>query len=160
MTAGSVDHEVLLHHVEPQDAPDIVATLGKTPPERLEYSTNTPFFMRQHKIVLEHCGQVDPERIEDSIAHGGYSALVKAVTEMTPQGVIETITKSGLRGRGGAGFPTGLKWATVAKSAVPARSAPCTAASLIRRNGWAGRGMRGLCGGVTVSIAGPPSRWP
>ena len=93
-----------------QDAPDIVATLGKTPPERLEYSTDTPFFMRQHKIVLEHCGQVDPERIEDSIAHGGYFALVKASSRaMTPQGVIETITKSGLRGRGGAGFPDRLE---------------------------------------------------
>jgi bidirectional [NiFe] hydrogenase diaphorase subunit len=76
----------------------------------------SPFFQRQVKIVLENSGKIDPERIEDYIAEGGYSALVKVLTEMMPSDVIEQVTKSGLRGRGGAGYPTGLKWSTVAKA--------------------------------------------
>jgi bidirectional [NiFe] hydrogenase diaphorase subunit len=108
---------VLYQHVSPQDTPDIVASLNAKPVERLNYPTDQPFFTRQTKIVLENCGEVDPEHIEDYIAHGGYSALLKVLNEMTPSQVIEQITQSGLRGRGGAGFPTGVKWATVAKSA-------------------------------------------
>ena len=68
------------------------------------------FFRHQRLIVLRNRGLVDPERIDDYIAVDGYSALVKALTEMTPVGIIEQIQASGLRGRGGAGFPTGLKW--------------------------------------------------
>jgi NADH:ubiquinone oxidoreductase subunit F (NADH-binding)/NAD-dependent dihydropyrimidine dehydrogenase PreA subunit/(2Fe-2S) ferredoxin len=65
---------------------------------------------RQQKVVLKHCGEIDPEDIDDYLAVGGYRALTKALREMTPEEVIEAVTKSGLRGRGGAGFPTGLKW--------------------------------------------------
>lgn len=72
--------------------------------------TEDPFFASQMKVVLEHCGRIDPGRIEEYIAVGGYSALAKAITEMKPEEVIEEIRKSGLRGRGGAGYPTGLKW--------------------------------------------------
>lgn len=118
-SSSSVVHHpstVLYQKVTPQDAPDIIASLNNKPLDRLAYATDQPFFTRQLKIVLENCGEIDPDRIEDCIAHGGYWAALKALTEMTPQQVIETITKSGLRGRGGAGFPTGLKWATVAKS--------------------------------------------
>jgi bidirectional [NiFe] hydrogenase diaphorase subunit len=123
--AQPADATVLYERVAPADAGEIAASIAEhTTVSRLRLLTNTPFFTRQRKIVLENCGQIDPERIEDVIAHGGYAALVKAVTEMTPQQVIETITKSGLRGRGGAGFPTGLKWATVAKSPIPPRAAP------------------------------------
>ena len=68
------------------------------------------FFARQVKIVLRNCGLIDPLKIEEYIARDGYAALGKALTAMTPEQVIETVTKSGLRGRGGAGFPTGLKW--------------------------------------------------
>ena len=75
------------------------------------------FLPGQKKIVLENSGIIDPERIEDYIAAGGYEALVKALTTMTPQEVIEQVTRSGLRGRGGAGYPTGLKWSTVQKAA-------------------------------------------
>jgi bidirectional [NiFe] hydrogenase diaphorase subunit len=82
----------------------------------LECSTEIPFFSRQKKIVLEYSGKLDPERIEPYIAAGGYSALSKVLSEMTPQQVIEQITRSGLRGRGGAGYSTGLKWSTVAKA--------------------------------------------
>ena len=107
---------VMYQNVSPGDAPDIVAGLEKQPVKRLEFPTDTPFFSRQKKIVLENCGQIDPERIEEYIAAGGYSGLLEAVTTMTSAEVIDQITKSGLRGRGGAGFPTGLKWGTVAKA--------------------------------------------
>src|SRR3972149_11459291 len=72
---------------------------------------------RQKRIVLRNCGEIDPSRIEEYRARGGYQALEKAVTGMTPEQVIETIADSGLRGRGGAGFPTGTKWRRVAASA-------------------------------------------
>lgn len=68
------------------------------------------FYKKQHKIITANCGKIDPENIEEYIAVGGYEALAKVLTEMTPDQVIEEITKSGLIGRGGAGFPTGLKW--------------------------------------------------
>jgi len=114
--------EVIYQKVVPEDAADIVASLNKAPVKRINYPIDQPFFKRQTKIVLENCGEIDPERIEDYIAHGGYSALLKVLTEMKPAQVVEQITQSGLRGRGGAGFPTGVKWATVAKSALPTRS--------------------------------------
>ncbi|MEG2724758.1 MAG: NAD(P)H-dependent oxidoreductase subunit E, partial [Kiritimatiellia bacterium] len=68
------------------------------------------FYAKQHRIVLRHCGLIDPELIEDYIAHDGYLGLEKALFEMTPEGIIQEILDSGLRGRGGAGFPTGKKW--------------------------------------------------
>ena len=68
------------------------------------------FYKKQRRIALRNCGVIDPENIEEYIGTDGYKALGKVLTEMTPEGVIEEIKKSGLRGRGGAGFPTGLKW--------------------------------------------------
>lgn len=68
------------------------------------------FYKKQHRLVLENCGTINPEQIEEYIAVGGYEALAKAVTTMSPEDVIEEIKKSGLRGRGGGGFPTGMKW--------------------------------------------------
>jgi NADH:ubiquinone oxidoreductase subunit F (NADH-binding) len=65
---------------------------------------------KEVRIVLRNCGKIDPENIEDYIAEDGYQALAKVLTEMTPEEVIDTVLKSGLRGRGGAGFPTGKKW--------------------------------------------------
>jgi len=73
-------------------------------------STDLPFFSKQVKIVLRDVGYVDPEKLEDYLAHGGYEALHKVLAEMTPEQVCDEILQSGLRGRGGAGFPTGLKW--------------------------------------------------
>jgi bidirectional [NiFe] hydrogenase diaphorase subunit len=78
-----------------------------------------PFFSRQMRIVLANSGLVDPEDLDDYIAHGGYTALTQAVTTMRPYEVLEEVVHSGLRGRGGAGYPTGLKWRTVAKSVSP-----------------------------------------
>jgi NADH-quinone oxidoreductase subunit F len=69
-----------------------------------------PFYSRQKKILLSNCGRIDPEDIRSYIAAGGYSALCRALTEMTPAEVIETVVASNLRGRGGGGFPAGLKW--------------------------------------------------
>jgi bidirectional [NiFe] hydrogenase diaphorase subunit len=108
---------VLYENVKPEDVPEILTSLedGRTV-ERLKCDTSVPFFTRQTKIVLENSGRIDPERIEDYIAMGGYSALLQAVTELKPSQVIEQVMKSGLRGRGGAGYPMGLKWSTVAKA--------------------------------------------
>ena len=78
----------------------------------------TNFYKKQHRIALRNCGVINPENIEEYIARDGYAALGKALTEMTPEGVIDEILKSGLRGRGGAGFPTGRKWA-LARTIVP-----------------------------------------
>jgi NADH:ubiquinone oxidoreductase subunit F (NADH-binding)/(2Fe-2S) ferredoxin len=77
---------------------------------------NEAFFKKQHRLVLRNAGKIDPSRIEDYVAQGGYSAIVKCLATMTPQGVIYEIRTSGLRGRGGAGFPTGQKWSLVARS--------------------------------------------
>ncbi|HOK67638.1 MAG TPA: NAD(P)H-dependent oxidoreductase subunit E, partial [Anaerohalosphaeraceae bacterium] len=76
---------------------------------------DSEFFGRQMRIALRNCGVIDPEKIDDYLAMRGYEALAKVLTEMTPQQVIEEVKKSGLRGRGGAGFPTGLKWEYTAK---------------------------------------------
>jgi bidirectional [NiFe] hydrogenase diaphorase subunit len=108
----------LYQNVQPgeQDSAAIVDSLTGNSVERLALSPKLPFFSDQKKIVLENSGNIDPERIEDYILAGGYEALLKALTEMRPLEVVEQITRSGLRGRGGAGYPTGLKWATVAKA--------------------------------------------
>ena len=79
-------------------------------------TADDPFFARQVRIVLANSGLVDPEDLNDYVAHGGYEALTQAVTTMRPYEVLEEIVHSGLRGRGGAGYPTGLKWRTVAKA--------------------------------------------
>ncbi len=78
--------------------------------ERIVYEHDVPFYQKQQRLVLDLNGDIDPTNIEDYIAFGGYSALSKVLHHMTPEEVIEEITRSGLRGRGGAGFPTGLKW--------------------------------------------------
>jgi NADP-reducing hydrogenase subunit HndC len=68
------------------------------------------FYKTQLRIALMHCGMVDPENIEDYIGVGGYEALAKCLTEYSQQEIIDVVKASGLRGRGGAGFPTGNKW--------------------------------------------------
>jgi bidirectional [NiFe] hydrogenase diaphorase subunit len=75
-----------------------------------------PFFASQLKIVCETSGLIDSESVEEYVAAGGYQALAQALAEMSPADVVQAVAHSGLRGRGGAGYPTGLKWATVAKS--------------------------------------------
>ena len=109
--------EKLFEFVKPENAAAIVGSLKGGACDVQVGDPDHPFFAKQMRIVRANGGIVDPERIEDYIAIGGYKALHHALTEMQPAQVVEEVTKSGLRGRGGAGFPTGLKWGTVAKSA-------------------------------------------
>ncbi|OEU54491.1 MAG: NADH dehydrogenase [Desulfobacterales bacterium C00003106] len=109
--------------VSPEDVADIVSEtvahgtvldrlLWKDPEtkELIRLEEDIPFYQKQQKTVLVNSGKIDPTRIEDYIAAGGYSALGKALTAMTPADVVEAVVGSGLRGRGGGGFPTGIKW--------------------------------------------------
>jgi NADP-reducing hydrogenase subunit HndC len=88
---------------------------------------DTAFYKSQNRVVLRNCGVIDPEQIEEYIAMDGYAALGKVLTEMTPEDVIKVITDSGLRGRGGGGFPTGRKWALCAPNKAPQKYVVCNA---------------------------------
>lgn len=85
------------------------------------------FYKSQKRIALRNCGVIDPENIDEYIAFDGYSALVKVLTEMSPEAVIDQIKRSGLRGRGGGGFPTGLKWEFTAKAKGDKKYVCCNA---------------------------------
>ncbi len=80
--------------------------------EKIAYEKDIPFYKLQQRIIFGNNGAIDPTSIEDYIAVGGYNALEKALFEMTPEDIIDQVKKSGLRGRGGGGFPTGIKWET------------------------------------------------
>lgn len=123
-------------HVQPEDCKEIVerTVLEGKPVERLFYREkdavcprpeDIPFLNLQTRIVLENCGKIDAESIDEYIAVGGYQALSKALESMTPDDVIQEVTKSGLRGRGGAGFPAGKKWSQVARQAEKIRYVVC-----------------------------------
>ncbi len=88
---------------------------------------NTDFFHKQKRVALRNCGRIDPENIDEYIAYDGYQALGKVLTEMTPEQVIDVIKASGLRGRGGAGFPTGQKWTFAAASEGDVKYVACNA---------------------------------
>ncbi len=107
--------ETLYRKVNANHAEAIVNALGGGPVPELQCELNE-HFGSQVRVVLENAGYIDPEKIDDYIARDGYKALLMVLTEMTPSGVIHRVTESGLRGRGGAGYPTGLKWGTVAKA--------------------------------------------
>ena len=89
--------------------------------------TDTPFYKKQKRIALRNCGVINPEVIEEYIAMDGYSALGKVLTEMKPEEVIQVIKDSGLRGRGGGGFPTGLKWSLAAQNDADQKYVCCNA---------------------------------
>ncbi len=105
----------LFEEVTPEEAEGIVSTLSGGTATAIKGDPQHPFFSRQLLVVRENSGRIDPERIEEYIAVGGYEALHKALYDLSPSEVVQEITTSGLRGRGGGGYPTGLKWATVAK---------------------------------------------
>ncbi len=84
-----------------------------------------PFIAKQTRVVLSNCGKYEPDSLSEYIYSGGFSALEKALFDMTPQQVIEEVSNSGLRGRGGAGFPTGRKWSQVARQKDPVRYVVC-----------------------------------
>ena len=129
--------------VTPEDVPEIVEEhlLKGRIVERLEYKdvsdevkeqidislNDTTFYKSQKRIALRNCGVIDPENIDEYIARDGYMALGKVLTQMTPQGVIDEMLASGLRGRGGAGFPTGRKWSFAAASVADQKYVGCNA---------------------------------
>jgi bidirectional [NiFe] hydrogenase diaphorase subunit len=119
--------EVFYTQVQTTDIPEILDQLGGEPVARLQMPSDQPFFTRQQKIVLENCGRIDPEEIDDYIAAKGYHALYKVLAFMNPNEVVSEIIRSGLRGRGGAGYPTGLKWTTVAKTGKQQKYVICNA---------------------------------
>ncbi len=98
-----------------------------TQTEDIKSINETNFYKKQKRVALRNCGVIDPENIEEYIAMDGYQALAKAVTEMTPEDVINVVKDSGLRGRGGGGFPTGLKWSFTAKNAADQKYVVCNA---------------------------------
>jgi NADH-quinone oxidoreductase subunit F len=115
--------EIFYQRVKVDDVPEIfsetiennniIERLLYTDPytgEKLIHENDVPFYKKQRRVIFENNGRLDPTAITDYISLGGYAALSKALFKMTPEGVIEEITKAGLRGRGGAGFPTGVKW--------------------------------------------------
>lgn len=123
-------------HVQLEDCKEIVdrTVLQGQPVERLFYRDHDnicphpddiPFLNQQTRIVLENCGRIDAESIDEYIAAGGFQAMTKAFFDMTPQEVIDEVTKSGLRGRGGAGFPAGKKWGQVARQKETTRYVVC-----------------------------------
>jgi NADH:ubiquinone oxidoreductase subunit F (NADH-binding)/(2Fe-2S) ferredoxin/NAD-dependent dihydropyrimidine dehydrogenase PreA subunit len=126
--------------VKPEDIPEVVEeTLLKgrivqrlvfTETESqmaVPYYEDIPFYQKQQRVTLRNCGVIDPTSIDEYIARGGYEALGKALAEMTPQQVIDEVKASGLRGRGGAGFLTGLKWEFTAKAGGSPKYVVCNA---------------------------------
>lgn len=96
-------------------------------PKSITTYDQSNFFRKQKRVVLRNCGLIDPDSIEEYIARGGYEALGKVLTQMTPEDVVDTLKASGLRGRGGAGFPTGLKWQFTARAAGDQKYIICNA---------------------------------
>ena len=126
--------------VKPSDVPEIVQEhlLKGRIVKRLLYKetvqennvkslNETNFYAKQHRVALRNCGVINPENIDEYIGVDGYQALAKVLTEMTPQQVIDTILASGLRGRGGAGFPTGRKWSFAAANQADQKYVCCNA---------------------------------
>jgi bidirectional [NiFe] hydrogenase diaphorase subunit len=117
---ADLDGAAIYRDVAPEHADAIIASAagdanGTSALDGQRCPNDLPFFQRQQKIVLEHAGVIDPDSFKGYVAAGGYRAMVQALSEMTPADVIAEVTTSGLRGRGGGGYPTGLKWSTVAK---------------------------------------------
>ncbi len=96
-------------------------------PEEIKSLNDTTFYAKQHRVALRNCGVIDPENIDEYIAYDGYQALAKCLTEYTPEQVIQIVKDSGLRGRGGGGFPTGLKWSFTAANQADQKYVVCNA---------------------------------
>lgn len=124
---GSTHTESLLREVRPEQAASLLDGFRDGFPAEQSVPLDLPFFRKQRRIVSEACGRIDPDRIDDAVAAGAYRALLEALHERTPADVLAEIDRSGLRGRGGAGYPTGLKWHTVAKAEASQKFVVCNA---------------------------------
>ena len=115
--------------VTPEDIEEIweCHIKGGKPVERMISQNQTEFFSKQKRVALRNCGRINPECIDEYIAFDGYEALSMVLTEMDPEDVIDTIKKSGLRGRGGGGFPAGTKWEAAAKEECAEKYICCNA---------------------------------
>ena len=120
-------NDEIYEKVAPADAEAVVKALKGAKVKLHKGDPHQPFFEKQFSIVLSNCGVIDPERIESYIAADGYLALREVLREMTPREVVDAIQASGLRGRGGGGYPTGLKWGTVAKARGDKKYVICNA---------------------------------
>jgi NADH-quinone oxidoreductase subunit F len=131
---------IFYNRVAPRDVPELVAsaTNGRQPVERLLYHDPTtgqrvlreedvPFYARQQRILFGNNGRIDPKAIQDYLRVGGYAALARVLFGLTPAEVVDWVKRSGLRGRGGAGFPTGVKWATMRQQGSTPKYIICNA---------------------------------
>ncbi len=116
----------LFEHVSPDQVDSLVAALDAVEPGAVRQPQG-PFFEKQVRVATENFGKVDPKSLDDYIAEGGYQALRRVLSEMSSSEVRDEVSESGLRGRGGAGFPTGLKWTTVAKANGDKKYVVCNA---------------------------------
>ena len=127
---------ILYTKVKPEDCEEIIekTILNNGVVDRLSYNKNgikfktqeeIPFYKKQTRVVLEHCGHIDATSIKEYLAIGGYMALERALFDMTKEDILDEIEKSTLRGRGGGGFPTGRKWRQVARQKEPVHYVVC-----------------------------------
>lgn len=119
--------ETMYQKLKPEDAVRVIENLENPPLQDLRCDLEMPFFKKQTRVVLENCWIINPESLEDYLSVGGYEALYDVLNNWEPNQVIEEMTKSGLRGRGGGGYPAGLKWSTVAKASGTEKYVVCNA---------------------------------
>jgi NADH-quinone oxidoreductase subunit F len=132
-------HGMLCTGVRPEHVPEMIAAFDATgqPPDDLLYRDpltghphirehDVPFYRHQVRVTLHNCGVIDPEDIRTYIARGGYAALTRGLYDLTPDEVVAAVAASRLRGRGGAGYPTGTKWALTRRQAAPRRFVVCS----------------------------------
>ncbi|UCH90247.1 MAG: NADH-quinone oxidoreductase subunit NuoF [Thermoplasmata archaeon] len=131
---------IFYQSVQPEDAEEIISEtiinkniidhlLFKDPNngKKIKLEKDIPFYKKQNKLLLKNNASIDPFKIEDYIGIGGYSAILKVLSKMKPEKVIDTIKESGIRGRGGAGFPTGIKWSIAGKTEGKKKYIVCNA---------------------------------
>ncbi len=120
-------HEIIAEHIIKGRKVQRLLYVDPKTKERIQDAKGMNFYKKQLRIALRNCGFIDPESIDESIARDGYAALAKVLTELTPAETVQIVKQSGLRGRGGGGFSTGLKWEITAKSQADQKYVVCNA---------------------------------